>query len=165
MDQGTRNPSLQLRPGSVPLFWTEECPWDNGLRFCIPIWHCWTQNFCDVQAVLDKLKSAALSVNKLKSKLFKTYLNDGAVFCLQLAVMLILTRLRLWNFSVPTNLKALPLFWNKPMHLSWQLKKGARFQRSQARPSASDHLVIPPVLGHPHLTAPLVVYTNDIGLI
>ena len=56
---------------------------------------CWKQNFCDVQAVLDKLKSAALSVNKMKSKLFKTYLNDGAVFCLQLAVMLILTRLRL----------------------------------------------------------------------
>lgn len=68
----------------------------------------WEQHFYDVQAVLDKLQSAGLSVNMKKSNLFKTSMKFLRHLVSATGVQYKTEAVR--NFPLPTNLKAFQRF-------------------------------------------------------
>lgn len=139
----------------------------------------WEQHFYDVQAVLDKLQSAGLSVNMKKSKLCRTSLRFLGHIVSATGVHVDPDKTEaVRNFPVPINLKALqrflgmagwyhrfvPNFSQIAEPLNALKKKGARFLWSPACQTAfetlKEHLVNPPVLGHPNFHSPFVVYTD-----
>ena len=139
----------------------------------------WEQHFFDVQAVLDKLRSAGLSVNMKKSKLCRTSLRFLGHIVSATGVHVDPDKTEaVCNFPVPINLKALqrflgmagwyhrfvPNFSQIAEPLNALKKKGARFLWSHTCQTAfetlKEHLVNPPVLGHPNFNSPFVVYTD-----
>lgn len=73
--------------------------------------HTWEQHFCDVQAVIDKLRVAGLSLNMKKSKLCRTSLKFlGYVVSTEGVHVDPEKTEAVLNFPVSTNLKALQRF-------------------------------------------------------
>ncbi|KAE8297832.1 Retrovirus-related Pol polyprotein from transposon 17.6 Protease [Larimichthys crocea] len=145
----------------------------------------WEQHSYDVQAVLDKLQNAGLTVNMKKSKLFRTSLKFLGHIVSATGVQVDPDKIEaVQNLPAPTNLKALqrflgmagwyhrfvPNFSQIAEPLNALNKKGAKFRWSPECQTAfitlKNHLVKPPVLAHPNFNAPFVVYTDasEIGL-
>lgn len=143
------------------------------------------QHFLDVQAVLDKLRKAHLTVNMKKTHFFRPSLKflGHVVSATGIAVDPAKTQ-AVQEFPVPRNLKELqrflgmagwyhrfvPNFSKLADPLNALKRKGAKFTWTPECQASFDalkqYLVSPPILGHPNLSLPFTVYTDasDVGL-
>ena len=145
----------------------------------------WQQHFSDLQAVLDKLREAGLTVNMAKSKFCRTSLKFLGHIVSSAGVHVDPEKTEaVHNYPVPTTLKALqrflgmagwyhrfvPNFSRLAEPLNALKRKGAKFRWSaecqDAFEKLKDHLIRPPVLAHPNFNLPFVVYTDasEVGL-
>lgn len=143
------------------------------------------QHFNDLQVVLDTLRNAGLTVNMKKSNFFQETLKFlGHVVSSEGIQVNSEKTEAIKNFPVPSNLKSFQRFlgmagWYHRFvadfsqiaePLTALKRKGARFKWTSECQTAfdtlKDHLVKPPILGHPNFDLPFVVYTDasDIGL-
>lgn len=147
--------------------------------------HSKEQHFNDLQVVLDTLRNAGLTVNMKKSNFFQETLKFlGHVVSSEGIQVNSEKTEAIKNFPVPSNLKSFQRFlgmagWYHRFvadfsqiaePLTALKRKGARFKWTSECQTAfdtlKDHLVKPPILGHPNFDLPFVVYTDasDIGL-
>ncbi|XDV22712.1 hypothetical protein PO909_027558 [Leuciscus waleckii] len=105
------------------------------------------QHFQDIQAVLDKFKEANLTVNMKKTHFFRTSLKFLGHIVTATGIKADPEKTRaVQDFPVPKNIKEV--------------------QRFLGMAALKQLLVSPPVLGHPNLNLPFVIYTDasEVGL-
>ena len=143
------------------------------------------QHYRDIQAVLDKLRAAHLTVNMKKSKFFQTSLRFLGHVVSAAGIQVDSEKVKaVEDFPVPTNLKAVqrflgmsgwyhrfvPNFSGVADPLNNLKRKGVKFRWTpecqHSFETLKNHLVSPPILGHPNFQLPFVVYTDasDVGL-
>uniref|UniRef100_A0A8C1GVQ7 Reverse transcriptase domain-containing protein n=1 Tax=Cyprinus carpio TaxID=7962 RepID=A0A8C1GVQ7_CYPCA len=143
------------------------------------------QHFQDIQAVLDKLKEANLTVNMKKTHFFRTSLKFLGHIVTATGIKADPEKTRaVQDFPVPKNIKEVqrflgmagwyhrfvPHFSQVAEPLNALKRKGVKFLwTSQCQTSfhaLKQLLVSPPVLGHPNLNLPFVIYTDasEVGL-
>lgn len=145
----------------------------------------YTQHHQDIQAVLDKLREANLTVNMKKSQFFRTNLTFLGHVVTANGVAVDDEKIRaVQAFPVPTNLKQLQRFlgmagWyhrfvpnfsalTEPLNVL--KRKGVKFhwtaECQTAFEAVKQYLISAPVLGHPDFKLPFIVYTDasDVGL-
>ncbi|KAI2664186.1 Retrovirus-related Pol polyprotein [Labeo rohita] len=143
------------------------------------------QHFLDIQAVLDKLKEAHLTVNMKKTHFFRSSLKFLGHIVSAEGIQADPEKTRaVQEFPVPRNIKEVqqflgmagwyhrfvPCFSQVAEPLNALKRKGVKFvwsaQCQDAFNTLKQLLVSPPVLGHPNLNLPFVVYTDasEIGL-
>ncbi len=143
------------------------------------------QHFQDLQLVLNKLREAGLTVNMKKSKFFQRTLKFLGHVVSEDGIQVDLEKTQaIRDFPIPTNIKSLqrflgmagwyhrfvPNFSQIAEPLAALKRKGVRFKWTASCQNAFDnlkqHLMESPILGHPDLNLPLVVYTDssDVGL-
>ncbi|XP_045569661.1 uncharacterized protein [Salmo salar] len=143
------------------------------------------QHFQDLQAVLDKLREAGLTLNMKKSNFCQTSLKFlGHIVSFDGTHVDPEKTKAVQDFPVPTTLKALQRFlgmagWYHRFVLNFSQvaeplnalkRKGAKFRWTAECQTSFEtlkrHLVTPPILGHPNFDCPFVVYTDasDVGL-
>ena len=143
------------------------------------------QHFQDIQAVLDKLKEANLTVNMKKTHFFRTSLKFLGHIVSDTGIKPDPEKTRaVQDFPVPKNIKEVqrflgmagwyhrfvPHFSQVAEPLNALKRKGAKFlwtpQCQISFQALKQLLVSPPVLGHPNLNLPFVIYTDasEVGL-
>ncbi len=143
------------------------------------------QHSYDLQAVLDKLREANLTVNMKKSQFFRTSLKFLGHVVSSAGVEVDAEKtVAIQNFPVPQNIKELqkflglagwyhrfvPRFSQLTEPLNAFKRNGAKFLWTSscqvAFEALKQHLVSPPILGHPDFNLPFIVYTDasDVGL-
>ncbi len=143
------------------------------------------RHFQDVQAVLDKLRGANLTVNMQKSHFFCISLKFLGHVVSPAGVEADPEKIKaVQEFPTPKSLKELQRFlgmagWYHRFVPNFSLlteplnalkRKGSKFVWSEKCQESFEvlkkHLVSPPILGHPKLNLPFTVYTDasDVGL-
>uniref|UniRef100_A0A8C7TQZ0 ribonuclease H n=1 Tax=Oncorhynchus mykiss TaxID=8022 RepID=A0A8C7TQZ0_ONCMY len=143
------------------------------------------RHFQDLQAVLDKLREAGLTLNMKKSNFCQTSLKFlGHIVSFDGIHVDPEKTKAVQDFPVPTTLKALQRFlgmagWYHQFvsnfsqvaePLNALKRKGVKFlwtaECQTSFETLKRHLVTPPILGHPNFDCPFVVYTDasDVGL-
>ena len=145
----------------------------------------WEQHYHDIQAVLDRLREAKLTVNMKKSNFFQTSLKFLGHVVSAAGVQVDPEKTRaVEQYPVPANLKAVqrflgmsgwyhrfvPNFSQIAEPLNHLKRKGVKFKWTEECQNAFEilkqHLVSSPILGHPNFDLPFIVYTDasDVGL-
>ncbi len=143
------------------------------------------QHFHDIQAVLDRLREAGLTINMKKCQFCRTTLNFLGHVVSDAGVQVDEEKTRaVQSFPTPRNLKELqrflglagwyhrfvPHFSSIAEPLNALKRKDVKYLWTPACQAAFDilkqHLASPPILGHPDFTLPFIVYTDasDVGL-
>lgn len=143
------------------------------------------QHHYDLQAVLDKLREAGLTINMKKCQFFRTSLKFLGHVISVAGVQVDEEKTRaVQEFPTPRNMKELqrflgmagwyhrfvPNFSQTAEPLNALKRKGAKYTWTPTCQASFDtlkkHLASPPILGHPDFTLPFTVYTDasDVGL-
>lgn len=137
------------------------------------------QHFHDLQIVFNRLKEAGLTVNLGKSNFFQSKIKFLGHIVSASGIQADPEKTQaIQDFPVPTNLKAVqrllgmagwyhwfvPNFSRIAEPLNNLKRKGAKFRWTPDCQNAftmlKDHLIQPPVLGHPDFNLPFTVYTD-----
>ncbi|KAF7642354.1 hypothetical protein LDENG_00259510 [Lucifuga dentata] len=143
------------------------------------------QHYYDLQAILDKLQEANLTLNLKKCQFFQTSLKFLGHVISATGVEVDAEKPKaVQDFLIPCNIKELqrflgmagwyhrfvPNFSQLSEPLNVLKRKGAKFIWTPQCQAAFDvlktHLVSPPILGHPDFNLPFIVYVDasDVGL-
>ena len=143
------------------------------------------QHFHDIQAVLDRLREAGLTINMKKCRFCRTTLKFLGHVVSVSGVQVDEEKTRaVQSFPTPRNLKELqrflglagwyhrfvPHFSSTAEPLNALKRKGVKYTWTPTCQAAfntlKQHLASPPILGHPDFTLPFIVYTDasDVGL-